>query len=185
MKKNIGAKMALYPMPVGVVGTRVDGRVNYVLAAHFGIVSHQHVLVSLSKAHYTNKGLGKGKPLSINLLDERMLPKAAYVGSVSGATVDKSEVFSSYEGTTGAPIVEESPLSIEGEVVDIYEIAGFENFILEVKAVHVREEFLKDGETIDYERLKPVLFAFPGYEYIQTGKVLGKCLDFLGKGGRQ
>ena len=85
MKRNIGSKLCLYPTPVGVIGTKVDSRINYVLVAHFGIVSHQHVLVSLSKSHYTNKGILESKKLTINLVDKDMLPKADYVGSVSGA----------------------------------------------------------------------------------------------------
>lgn len=178
MKVNIGPKLSLYPTPLGVVGTRVNGRINYVLVAHFGIVSHQHILVSLSKKHYTNQGIVENKALTINLVDEDMLPKADYVGSVSGAKTDKSKVFRSYDGVTGMPVIEQSPLTIECEVVDNYELSGFDNFICTIKAVHVQEEDLIDGKTINYEKLKPVLFEFPTYQYLLTGKVLGKCLCF-------
>lgn len=178
MKRNIGKKLCLYPTPLGVVGTKVDERINYVLVADFGIVSHQHILVSLSKNHYTNKGIIQNKALTINLVDEQMLPKADYVGSVTGTKVDKSNLFNSYEGETGMPIIEESPLTIECEVIDNYEIAGFDNFICTIKAVHVKDEYLIEGKMIDYEKLKPVLFEFPNYQYLLTGKVLGKCLSF-------
>ena len=161
MKVNIGPKLSLYPTPLGVVGTRVNGRINYVLVAHFGIVSHQHILVSLSKKHYTNQGIVENKALTINLVDEEMLPKADYVGSVSGAKVDKSEVFSWYDGETGAPIIEESPLTLECHVDDIYRIDGFDNFICSIVAVQVQPEYLKDERTIDYDRLKPILFESP------------------------
>ena len=181
MKRNIGQKLCLYPTPLGVVGTKVDGRINYVLVAHFGIVSHQHILVSLAKSHFTNKGILENKALTINLIDEDMLPKADYVGSISGTKIDKSNVFTSYEGKTGMPIIEESSLTIECEVIDNYEIAGFDNFICSIKAVHVKEEYLIDGKTINYDKLKPVLFEFPTYEYLLTGKVLGKCLSFRNK----
>ena len=33
-KKNIGSKLALYPMPVTVVGAEVNGKVNWLLVAH-------------------------------------------------------------------------------------------------------------------------------------------------------
>ena len=181
MKQNIGTKLALYPSLLGVVGSKVDGKINYVLVGHFGIVSHQHILVSLSKSHYTNKGVIQNKALTINLVDEDMLLKADYVGSISGVKVDKSNVFTSYEGETGMPIVEESQLTIECEVVDNYEIAGFDNFICTIKAVHVKSEYLIGGEIINYEKLKPVLFEFPTYQYLLTGKLLGKCLSFKTK----
>ena len=181
MKRNIGSKFCLYPTPLGVVGTKVDGKNNYVLVGHFWIVSHQNILVSLSKSHFTNKGIIQNKALTINLVDEKMLQKADYVGSVSGAKVDKSKVFTTYEGETGMPIIEESPLTIECEVIDDYEIAGFDNFICTIKATYVKDEYLIEGKTINYEKLKPVFFEFPTYEYLLTGKVLGKCLSFKDK----
>lgn len=58
-----------------------------------------------------------------------MLPKADYVGSVSGATVNKSEVFAYHIGENDTPVIDASPLTMECEVVDIYETDGFDNFI--------------------------------------------------------
>jgi flavin reductase (DIM6/NTAB) family NADH-FMN oxidoreductase RutF len=45
MKQNIGQKLALYPTPATVVGTVGEGRkVNWLLVAHVGIVSHSKLL---------------------------------------------------------------------------------------------------------------------------------------------
>lgn len=42
MKKNIGQKLALYPTPATVVGTvDEEGKVNWLLVAHVGIVAIQ------------------------------------------------------------------------------------------------------------------------------------------------
>lgn len=38
MKKNIGNVLALYPTPAVVVGTEVNGKVNWLLIAHVGII---------------------------------------------------------------------------------------------------------------------------------------------------
>ena len=83
-KKNIGSKPALYPMPVTVVGAEVNGKVNWLLVAHVGIIGHNRILVSMSDKHYTNQGIIESRKLSVNLVDRKMLPKADYVGSVSG-----------------------------------------------------------------------------------------------------
>lgn len=37
---------------------------------------------------------------------------------------------------------------------------------------------LGENGKIDYRALKPILFEMPTYEYLKTGDVLGKCLDF-------
>ena len=38
-------------------------------------------------------------------------------------------------------------------------------------------EVLDSKGKLDYARLKPVLFEFPGYSYLATGKIIGKCLN--------
>ena len=67
MKKNIGASLALYPVPVVVVGAMVDGKPTWTLVAHTGTVAHSHLMVSLVQAHYINKGIRETKKLSVNV----------------------------------------------------------------------------------------------------------------------
>ena len=177
MKKNIGTKLCLYPMPVAVIGSVIQNKINYALAAHFGIVSHHHILVSLAKNHYSNIGIRENKALTINFIDEDMLIAANQTGFVSRKEHDKSNMFTYRLGETGMPIIDEAPLTIECSVIDIYEIDGFDNFICEIKAVYVEDKYLTDNQ-IDYQKFKPVLFEFPTYQYLLTGKVLGKCISF-------
>ena len=49
MKKDVGARMALYPMPAAVVGAMVKGKPNWILTGHMGIMGHGHIMTSLSK----------------------------------------------------------------------------------------------------------------------------------------
>ena len=113
MKKNIGNSIALYPMPLVVVGAMVEDQPNYVLAGHLGIIGHNRVMVSLASNHYTNKGIKEKQSMTINMVDEAMLKKADYVGSVSGRKTDKSNVFKYHLGKTGAPVIDESPIVME------------------------------------------------------------------------
>src|SRR5699024_4360924 len=106
MKKNIGKSLALYPTPLVVVGTMVDGKPNYVLVGHLGIIGHDRIMVSLASAHYTNRGIKETGSLTVNIVDESMLKEADYVGCVSGNKTDKSEVFEYMIGETGAPVIE-------------------------------------------------------------------------------
>lgn len=176
-KKNIGSKLALYPMPVTVVGAEVNGKVNWLLVAHVGIIGHDRILISMSDKHYTNQGIIESKKLSVNLVDRKMLPKADYVGSVSGANTDKSHEFSFHWGENGTPVIDASPLTMECNVVDIYKSDGFDNFICSIANTYAASEVLDDNGKLDYTRLKPVLFEFPTYSYIATGEVIGKCLN--------
>lgn len=175
-KKNIGNRLVLYPMPVTVVGAEVNGKVNWLLVAHVGIIGHDRIMVSMSNKHYTNKGIIESGKLSLNLVDRKMLPKADYVGSVSGANTDKSHEFPFHWGKNGSPVIDASPLVMECNVVDIYKSDGFDNFICSIANTYADPDILDGNGKIDYTRLKPVLFEFPTYSYIATGEVIGKCL---------
>ena len=79
-KKNIGQVLALYPCPVIVVGAMVGGKPTWTLAAHAGTVAHSHLMVSLVKAHYINRGIRENKKLSFNVVDESWLKEADIIG---------------------------------------------------------------------------------------------------------
>lgn len=178
MKKQIGNTLALYPTPLVVVGTMIEGRPNWALVGHIGIIGLDRVMVSLAKPHYTNQGIKASRTLSVNIVDEALLPKADYTGCVSGRNQDKSEVFSYQIGEAGAPLISIAPVSMSCIVEDIYETEGFESFICKVAATYAEESVLTAEGKIDYRTLKPVLFEMPTYEYLRTGEVIGKCRSF-------
>lgn len=101
MKKNIGSQLALYPTPVTVIGAMNQEQPTWTLVAHVGIIGHDHVLVSLASAHFINGCIKKNQKLSINLVNEEMLPKADVAGSVSGAKESKAQLFAYTMGENG------------------------------------------------------------------------------------
>lgn len=177
MKKNIGSVLALYPTPA-VVGAMNGEKPTWTLVAHVGIIGHDRVLVSLAAPHFINGCIKKTNKLTVNLVDEAMLPATDEAGAVSGAKADKSALFAYGMGENGAPVIEEAPLVMECSVVDVYNTKGFESFICTIDATYVEERCLNGQGKIDYDVLKPVLFEFPTYSYLKTGEVLGKCLSF-------
>lgn len=178
MKKNLGSTLALYPTPAVVVGTMVNEKPTWLLVAHLGIIGHDRILISMHKAHFTNQGVKATGKLSINIVDEALLPRADYVGITSGAKVDKAKVFTWHAGETGTPMIDDSPLVMECEVVDNYETDTFDNFICKIANTYVEEELLNEKGKVDYGKLKPVLFEMPNYSYLKTGEVIGKCTAF-------
>lgn len=178
MKKNVGSQLALYPMPVTVIGAMNGERPTWTLVAHVGIIGHDRVLVSLAAPHFINQFIKDTGKLSINIVDESFLPEADYVGSVSGAKEDKASVFEYEMSETSTPIIKKAPLTLDCTVEDIYNTKGFESFICSIAGTYVEEEHLNEAGKINYHTLKPVLFEFPTYEYLKTGEVMGKCLSF-------
>ena len=181
MKKNVGSLLALYPTPVTVIGAMNGEKPTWTLVAHIGIIGHDRVLVSLAAPHFINGRIKETGKLSINLVDEAMLPETDFVGSVSGAKADKSAVFEFDLGDAGAPVIRSSPLTMECTVQDVYNTPNFESFICAIDNTYVAEEHLNEKGKVDYDSLKPVLFEFPTYQYLRTGDVICKCLSLKGK----
>lgn len=176
VKTKLGNTLALYPMPLTVVGTEVNGRVNWILIGHTGIIGHDRILVSMRSSHYSNQGIRKQRKLSLNLVSRQILPLADYAGSVSGQMTDKSKLFRFHYGSFGTPVIDQAPVSMECRVEDIYETDGFDNFVCSIVNTYADPDMLGADGKLDYTRLKPVLFEFPTYQYIASGEVLGKPL---------
>ena len=176
-KKNLGSLLALYPKPMTVVGAEVNGKVNWLVVGHTGIIGHDRIMVSMSKAHYSNQGIKNTKKLSVNLVSQAMLDKADYVGSVSGADTDKSKVFAYHMGENGSPVIDEAPITMECKVEDVYKTDGFESFVCSIVNTYASEDVLDKEGKLDYTKLKPVLFEFPTYSYLATGEIISKCLN--------
>ena len=156
MKRNIGSVLALYPTPAVVIGTMMEDKPAWLLAGHVGIIGHDRIMVSLYKPHHTNQGIRATDRLSVNVVDE-------------------NDVFVYHIGEAGTPVIDESPLVMECEVVDNYETETFDNFICKINATHVEEDCLNENGKVDYNKLKPVLFEMPTYSYLRTGEMIDKC----------
>ncbi len=180
MQKNIGSVMGLYPTPVTVCGTVIDGKVNWLTVAHVGVVDHKILLISIDKNHeLTNKGIKDNKTVSVSLVNKELLEQADYVGIAKVSKTDKSNVFKYHFGDLKtAPIIDNAPLVMECEVIDIVEVESFNNYILRPVNTFVQEEYLNDKGKVNYEKISPVLFEFQNAQYLSTGEVIGKCWSY-------
>lgn len=175
MKKNIGTVNALYPMPVVLIGTEVEGKVNYITIAHVGIIDFHTLSISMGKIHHSNKGIKENRTLSINFPTENMVVKTDYVGIVSGAKIDKSAVFESFYGELKwAPMIKDAPLCMECEVVEIIDMPQHDVFFVKPKNTYCEEEVLTDGK-IDLSKVKPFLFDMPLRKYWKLGEPFASC----------
>ena len=82
------------------------------------------------------------------------------------------------------PIIEQSPLVMECEVIDTYEIDSFKNYICTILNTYIEEDMLDEKDKPDYAKLKPVLFEMPTYKYLRTGDIIGDCVK-MGKAAFQ
>jgi flavin reductase (DIM6/NTAB) family NADH-FMN oxidoreductase RutF len=178
MKKEIGARTFLYPMPVVLVGSLVNGKPNYLTIAYCGIVQHipPMIAITLGKSHYTNLGIRESRAFSVNIPSEEMLEVTDYCGLSSGNTLDKSTLFTSFYGKFGkAPMIGECPLCLECRLVEMIDFGGSnELFIGEIIETYVEPEVLTDGLP-DVRKIRPIVFSMHDNNYWRLGEHLGKA----------
>ena len=163
MQKEIGAVMGLYPTPLTVVGTVVDGRVNRLPIAHVGVVEHTRFLISVDKDHaFSVRGIETNGTVSVSLVNREILAAADYCGMHKGTAEDKSQVFPHhFDEVKGAPIPDNAPLVMTCRVVRKVEVGQFNNYILESVHTYVEEKYLNERNKPDYEKMRPILFGIP------------------------
>lgn len=176
MKKiSIGKYPYVYPIPTVLLGADIDGRPNYCTVGNCGIISvHPAVVyVSSDRSHYTNVGIKKSGKFSLNFPSTTLCQKADYCGLVSGRSVDKSTVFTTFYGDTKtAPMIEECPVNVACSVIQVVEIHKMEVFIADVVEAYANDDCLVDGKP-NIKKIDPLIYSVKG-NYWSIGNEIAK-----------
>jgi flavin reductase (DIM6/NTAB) family NADH-FMN oxidoreductase RutF len=170
-KINIGNNVFVYPMPVTLVGTQVDGRVNFMAVGWISRVNGNppYIGIGINKNHYTAKGIHENGGFSVNYPSADMVKKTDYCGIVSGRKEDKSKLFEVFYGKfEAAPMIRECPLNLECGLVETMEFPTHYLFVGEILAAYSEEQYLTDGR-LDIEKMKPLLLTMPDNSYWTVG----------------
>ena len=178
MQTNLGPVCALYPMPTTLVGTLVDGRPNFMAVAHVGILNNappQYLTVSLKKFRHTAKGIHQNGTFSICLPSRSQVVAADFAGIVSGAKVDKSDLFRVFYGQLGtAPLALDCPVNMELTLHQVLDLPAHEVFVGELVASYADPAVLDAGK-VDLEKVKPLLFDYASGWYFALGEPVAPC----------
>ena len=176
-KIKIGQNTFLYPMPTVLVGTVVDGRVNFMAVGWVSRVNFNPpmIAVALAKMHHTNKGIHKNKSFSVNLPGIDLMERFDYCGLVSGEKVDKGRVFDLFYGTLpDTPMIEQCPLCMECKLIGAVDLPSNTLFIGEIVETYTEERYLTKGKP-DIEKMKPFSLTMPDNNYWKVGDCAAKA----------
>lgn len=174
---NLGKTIVPYPMPVSLVGAKVEGRVNFLAVAWLTMVGYNppQIAVVLNKNHYTNAGIKQNRAFSVCFPSREMLQKTDYCGIKSGKTVDKSQLFGVFYGESlEAPLIEECPLNVECRLEKVIDNVTHEIFIGEIMGVYAQDSVLSEGK-IDLKKSDPILLAQSAQAYYALGEKIGEA----------
>jgi len=181
--KKMGANFPVLPMPVTLVGSVVDGKVNFQTTAWVSRVQLNPPLIAVevNGKHHTAKGIRQNKTFSVNFPNTEMVEITDYCGIVSGSKVDKSSLFDVFYGAVEtAPMIKSCPLTLECRVVEAPIEAAPHLVIGEIIESYVREDCLSDDK-LDPLKADPLILTSPDRHYWKLGKQVAKAFS-VGKG---
>lgn len=182
MRKNLGAKTYLYPLPVLIIGTYdEEGNPDAMNAAWGGISDYNQIVLSLASEHKTTKNIRSKKAFTVSFGTEEHLIGEDYVGIVSGNEVKDKFVKAGFHVLASefvdAPLIAELPMALECRLVKESEDGLFFG---EIVNVSVDASFIDENGKIDPSKMGFISYDPVNHDYLRVGGVAGKAF-FEGK----
>ena len=168
----------IYPVPAVLVSMRgPDGRDNLVTVAWTGTVCTNPAMayISLRPTRFSYNLIRDSGEFVINLTTEALAFATDFCGVKSGREVDKFAhlgLTREKASCVQAPLLGESPVSIECRVREIHPYGSHHAFVADVLAVQADRAYLDASGKLDLSRAG--LLAYSHGEYYCLGKKLGK-----------
>lgn len=167
----------VYPLPAVLVSCGdKEGNYNLMTAAWTGTICSDPpmVYVSVRKERHSHHMIQETGEYVINLTTEKLARATDFCGVRSGRNMDKFKEMG-LTPVTGelqyAPMVGESPVSIECRVTQVLELGSHDMFMAEVTAVYVDEAYMDEKGTFHLEKADPLVYSHG--QYYGIGKHLG------------
>lgn len=169
----------VYPIPAVMVscGNKKE-EYNIITVAWTGTICSDPAMcyISIRKNRHSYNIIKKNMEFAINLTTKDLAKATDWCGVKSGAKVDKFKEMNLTPAPSKmitAPIIEESPLSIECKVTQIIELGSHDMFMAEVVNVQADERFLnKETGAFSLASSNPLCYSHG--HYFQLGELVGK-----------
>jgi len=175
-KISIGNNAFLLPMPMVLVGSRKEGRANFMAVAWVSRVNASPNVMCVAIGNkFTAEGILENKEFSINIPSVDLMPQTDLMGIVSGRDYDKSKEFDIFYGALkNAPMICECPVMMECRLVKSVRLEVDTLFMGEVMNVWSEEKYLTNGAP-DITKVSPFCLSMPDNRYWSLGKEIGKA----------
>lgn len=167
----------LYPLPAVMVSvTDGKGEDDIITVAWTGTVctNPPMVYISVRPERYSYHMIKETGEFVINLTTEKLAFATDYCGVRSGRDTDKFKdtgLTREKADHVKAPMIKESPVSIECRVREVKELGSHHMFLADVLAVHADPEYMDEKKKFHLNDAKPLVYSHG--EYLGIGKKLG------------
>lgn len=174
MRKDLGAKSILFPMPVLIIGTYDEnGEPDAMNAAWGSIYDYNQITISLG-SHVTTDNIRKNKAFTVSFATRKTVKQSDYVGLVSKAKepnkIQKSGLHPMKSAHVNAPLFEEYPVTLECTLISLDGKMGEGGTLIgQIVNVTADESVLTNGK-IDIKKLEPIAFDGENGKYNVIGE---------------
>lgn len=167
----------IYPIPAVLVSVGTMEKSNLITVAWTGTINTNPAMlyISVRKERYSYDIIKTYKEFVVNLTTEELAYATDFCGVKSGRDIDKFEVLKLTKQKAkfvNCPMLGESPISIECQVVAENDLGSHTMFIAEVKAINADEKYIDKNGSFDISKCK--LIAYSNGGYYALGKKIGK-----------
>jgi flavin reductase (DIM6/NTAB) family NADH-FMN oxidoreductase RutF len=175
-KVAINTNAFVYPMPMTLIGSVVNGKPNFMAVAWVNRVNYQPPMMGVALGrHFTNRGIEEYGEFSVNIPSRDLLMVTDYCGLVSGEKRNKSELFQLFFGQLEhAPMIQACPVTMECRLVRAITLPSNTLFVGEILGAYSEEQYMTDGKP-DIQKIQPFTLTMPDNSYWAVGKHVGKA----------
>ena len=182
MRKDLGKKAAIFPMPVLMIATyNEDGSVDVMNAAWGMMADMTKVALNLTESHKTVKNIKRTGYFTVALADSNHVAESDYLGIVSGDNVkdkfEKSGLHAVKSNFVNAPIIEEYPVTMECEFIEFQDDENGVGVIGNIVNVSVDENVLDENGNVDVEKINAIMYDPFKHGYYSVGKKVGQAFS--------
>lgn len=167
----------IYPIPAVLVTSGNMENSNILTVAWTGILNTNPatVYISVRPERYSYNLIKENKEFVINLTNEKLAFATDWCGVRSGAKFNKfkeMKLTKEKANFVKAPLIKESPVSIECKVIEEKNLGSHTMFVGEVLSIDADEKYFDEKGAFDISKCKLIAYANGGYYTL--GRKIGK-----------
>ena len=180
MKKDLGVKPYVFPMPVLMIATYgEDGAVDVMNMAWGGVCAENMVALNIDEDHKTSENIKKRGAFTLSIADVPHLKEADFFGIATGNKMpdkfERSGLHAAKSTRVDAPVVQEFPLTLECRVVELQNTSYAFRVLGEIVNVLADEAVLDEKGRVDPAKLNAFVFDQFQSGYYAVGEKVGQA----------
>lgn len=163
----------IYPIPAVMVSCGTMEESNIITVAWTGILNTNPAMcyISVRPERYSHDIIKKNGEFAINLTTRQLAYATDWCGVKSGRDVDKfkeMKLTKERANIIKAPLIKESPVSVECKVKEIVPLGSHDMFVAEIVAIDADDKYIDDRGAFDISKCDLIAYANGGYYPLES-----------------